>query len=358
MFDKAQVYRYSLPLKCPLPLRGQSVAQREGLLLRLTDESGASGWGDAAPLPGFSRETLEEAQAFLVVAGKFLSGDAETAASPMTFMEGAKACPAASFAMGSAVWSHGAAAQGGRTPDQIPLNALLAGTDEEILARAAELAAQGFGAAKLKVGGRTWQEDAALVRQVRERLGTDIHLRLDANRAWDLETALNFGHEVHACDIEYIEEPVQNPKDLPRFAEETDVPYALDETLQEVERAIGEDDLGSLRPILKGAAANVWKPTLTSLNPLDPTVNPPGPKRPPVVLSACFESGVGIGALAQLAARSSGANVAAGLDTYNWLAEDVLEEPLPIQGGTLNVKAVTKAAQRVDKSKLTLVWES
>ena len=52
------LYRYQLPFTQPLTFHGKVEVAREGLLVRID-----KGWGEIAPLPGFSRETLAEAQA-------------------------------------------------------------------------------------------------------------------------------------------------------------------------------------------------------------------------------------------------------------------------------------------------------
>ena len=51
------LYRYQLPFTQPLTFHGKVEVAREGLLVRIGD-----GWGEIAPLPGFSRESLAEAQ--------------------------------------------------------------------------------------------------------------------------------------------------------------------------------------------------------------------------------------------------------------------------------------------------------
>ena len=59
------IFRYSLPLVKPLILKGVTHRARRGYLLRLKNESGECGWGEASPLPGFSRETESETGAAL-----------------------------------------------------------------------------------------------------------------------------------------------------------------------------------------------------------------------------------------------------------------------------------------------------
>lgn len=56
----AQLYRYRLPMDAGVVLRERRLTTRDGLLVRLS-ENGREGWGDIAPLPGFSRETLDAA---------------------------------------------------------------------------------------------------------------------------------------------------------------------------------------------------------------------------------------------------------------------------------------------------------
>ena len=55
---KLALYRYQLPFTQPLTFHGKVEVAREGLLVRVD-----KGWGEISPLPGFSKETLAEAQA-------------------------------------------------------------------------------------------------------------------------------------------------------------------------------------------------------------------------------------------------------------------------------------------------------
>src|ERR671910_2417090 len=55
------LYRYGLPFTGPLTLGGITLFQREGLLLKLSGDDGSEGWGETAPLSGFSVESQGEA---------------------------------------------------------------------------------------------------------------------------------------------------------------------------------------------------------------------------------------------------------------------------------------------------------
>ena len=73
---RAKVYRYSLPMDAGVVLRNQRLNTREGLLVQLWHNH-RSGWGEIAPLPGFSPESLEQAQlALLPLLDRWQRGEA------------------------------------------------------------------------------------------------------------------------------------------------------------------------------------------------------------------------------------------------------------------------------------------
>jgi D-galactarolactone cycloisomerase len=77
---------------------------------------------------------------------------------------------------------------------------------------AAEYVKGGFGAVKLKVGFGV-EEDARVTRAVREAIGSDVALMVDANHAYDAVAAIRLGRMIEAFDIGWFEEPVP-PEDL------------------------------------------------------------------------------------------------------------------------------------------------
>jgi muconate cycloisomerase len=73
-------------------------------------------------------------------------------------------------------------------------------------ARAAELIQQGFSTVKVKVGGKP-EDDVARVRAVREVIGFDRKLVIDANCGWDAETAIACVKQLADCRIDLVEQP-------------------------------------------------------------------------------------------------------------------------------------------------------
>ena len=93
-----------------------------------------------------------------------------------------------------------------------------AGDPQKYLAEeAAGYAAEGFAAVKLKVGFGV-EEDAAVTRAVRDRVGPDVALMVDANHAYDATAAIRLGRMIEPHDIGWFEEPVP-PEDLAGYRE-------------------------------------------------------------------------------------------------------------------------------------------
>ena len=376
-----EVYRYTLPLRTPLRLRGEQVGQREGFLLKLVSDTGAVGWGDAAPLPGFSAESRDAAGEVLLRCARRLAGF--EVPREYSYFEGAEIARTDDMAtVGFAVESAWFAmlADAAQQPlfqylnpaahHRIRVNALLSGGEEFVLTQAEAVRTAGYAAAKLKVGGEDVAAAAEFVRKVREILPEPFILRLDANRAWSMAEATHFARLVADMNLDYIEEPLQDPFELPVFLERTGMPYALDETLHEFHHEIRASfdretvkteafalHVRRLLGVFRAAHAVVWKPSLIYLpNMGDDILH--GRFALPInrlVLSAAFESGVGIGQLAHYAAAYSRPGEPAGLDTYTWLAEDLLLEPLPLPAGEIDVMAIGGLARGINPDRVDLM---
>ena len=90
----------------------------------------------------------------------------------------------------------------------------------------------GFRVMKMKVGAATLKEDMERICTVRERTGDDFMLAVDANNAWDFNTALKMARFCEKMDIFFLEEPLTPdfPEESVRLANATDVPIAGYET--------------------------------------------------------------------------------------------------------------------------------
>ena len=109
---------------------------------------------------------------------------------------------------------------------------------------------EGFRAVKMKVGGASFRTDVERVRAVREALGPEIDLLIDANNKWNAYEAIRFGRAVEKYDLYWFEEPVE-PDDFAGCAE---VRQALD-----IPIVAGENEFTrwGCRDLLEARAADI-----------------------------------------------------------------------------------------------------
>jgi O-succinylbenzoate synthase len=350
--DRFDLYSYSLPFCRPLTLRGITHYQRQGILLRLSGDDVSEGWGETAPLPGFSVESQGEAASQLRrLAASMIGREVkEDWVDPYGEFGGEldRVAPSVRFGFELAVWNLYAASSGRTLPELVkssprnlvPVNGLLAGSPAEVLLEARRMRDAGYTSIKLKVGTRTVPEDVALVRALGEELGEGISLRLDANRMWGYEEAAQFVRGTAGVRFEYVEEPLADPARLPGLVREFGAPVALDESLVGMEPEEVEETF---------AVAFVLKPTL--LGGISRTLRVAGlALRLGVtpVISSAYESGVGTAALVALAAGIGESPVPAGLDPYRAMAEDVLETALNLPTTSVDVRETAESSRTID----------
>ncbi|XP_038694901.1 protein PHYLLO, chloroplastic isoform X2 [Tripterygium wilfordii] len=217
------------------------------------------------------------------------------------------------------------------------------GTPAEVAYIARTLVEEGFTAIKLKVARRADPiQDAAVIRQVRDAVGQKIVLRVDANQNWTYEEAIQFGCLVKNCDLQYIEEPVQNENDIIKYCEETGLPVALDESIDNLKGNPLNMLMNYTHP---GIVAVVIKPSVVG-GFENTTLIAQWAQRlgKMAVVSSAFESSLGLSACILLSCYLDLQNAdicrvlnrelvpsgAQGLGTYKWLKDDVTTDPLRI----------------------------
>jgi o-succinylbenzoate synthase len=350
-----RIYRYELPLSEPLALRGIVLRHREGLLLKLAGEGGAVGWGEASPLPGFSRESPGEAAGQLRELASSMVGReiTEDRIDPDggfgRELDAIDLAPSTRFGLELALWDLCAATRGGSLADlitpyprtRVPVNTLISGSPCRAVEEASRARSAGYEAVKLKVGGRAVEDDVELVHALNKELGDGVALRLDANRQWSFEEAEWFARRATSLRFEYVEEPLADPILLPAFTGDYGVPVALDESLTSMEpealRDHGYARAVVLKPTLLGGISRTLRfAGLASRLGMQP------------VISSAYESGVGTAALVALAASVGDEEVPAGIDTYRLFFEDVLRPPLDLPAPHVDVFATARARREID----------
>src|SRR5690349_22610176 len=112
------------------------------------------------------------------------------------------------------------------------LNATL----EEVKARATQSIEEGIGGIKIKVGLPDSKEDLRRVAGIREHIGWDVPLMVDANQQWDRATALRMGRQLEEFNLVWIEEPLDayDAVGHAELAAALDTPIATGEMLSSV----------------------------------------------------------------------------------------------------------------------------
>ncbi|MDA1045243.1 MAG: o-succinylbenzoate synthase, partial [Verrucomicrobia bacterium] len=279
--------------------------------------AGVLGVGDVAPLPGFSMETLPEARENVLsmnLQGRDVAIQALLSEAPDAPL--AHALPSVRFGIECALLDIAAKRKiviagnpFDRQPGPVAVNALLTEPSCEAFQ---QLVKQGYTCIKIKVGRADWRRDVDFLESLSTHVRGSLSIRLDANRAWSLETAEAFICALPAFALAYIEEPCRRLEESLVLARCGDVRVALDESL------IGMAESALAR--LSGVAAFVIKPTLCggvcAAMRLARAAREGGAEP---VISAAFESDVGLRALVYLADALMTPGVAAGLDTWRWM---------------------------------------
>ncbi len=206
--------------------------------------------------------------------------------------------------------------------DEVPVNALVDGPDFDV----EDLA--GYPAVKVKVGG---PGDVDLVAKVRDVVGPHVALRVDANGAWDVETAVDAIGRLARYDLEFVEQPVATLDDLALVRSRVDVAVAADECIRTV------DDARRLRAL---GAADVIVLKQQPLGGVRAALAIAEEAAVPAIVSSMMETSVGIAAGLALAAALPDLPFACGLATLSHIGGDVVRDPLLPQDGVLRVREV------------------
>jgi L-alanine-DL-glutamate epimerase-like enolase superfamily enzyme len=238
-----EVIPYALPFKQPYVTARGVLHRREMVLLRLWDEDGVVGLGEAVPLSLRGGATLEQVVRELEAWAEHR--EAEGLSAPAR-------CAVATARMD--LLGRRSGSESGERDEAVPCNAtLVAGAPDAVAAAARRWAQDGFTTFKLKLGTETAKtrleegflrsrgdQDLEQVRAVREAVGPEARIRIDVNAAWDLETAKQTLAELEPFGIELAEQPVATLEEMAELAGSTSIPLAADEavaTLEEAEQA-------------------------------------------------------------------------------------------------------------------------
>ncbi len=126
---------------------------------------------------------------------------------------------------------------------------------DELIEEVAGYVARGFRAVKIKVGSPSWKTDLARLQAVREAVGQEVNIMMDANQGMDVPTACQLARAAESLNIFWFEEPVHHQD----FAG-----YRTLKTQTGISLAMGEREFSSLplRELIRERAIDIWQPDL------------------------------------------------------------------------------------------------
>jgi L-Ala-D/L-Glu epimerase len=211
---RRSLLRLRIPLRRPFVTAGGVVAARELVVLRLEDDDGAVGCGEAAPLEPYDGVSVQRVIRALHNGAPDGPPQAQAAEEMARLdLEGRRA--------GRPLGEPGAVA--------IAVNLTLpAGPPDEVAARAREGVRAGYSCFKVKVG---LPDDLERVGAVRAAVGPWPALRLDANGAWTPPEAIRAVGALAPFDIQLVEQPCRTLEEMAVVRRAVGVPLAADESI-------------------------------------------------------------------------------------------------------------------------------
>lgn len=225
----------------------------------------------------------------------------------------------------------------------VPVNVTVPAVDAGA-ARAVVERSAGCRTAKVKVAepGQTVGDEVARLEAVRDALGTGGRIRVDANGAWDVDTAVARLRVLDraAGGLEYVEQPCRTVAELAEVRLRSNVPVAADESIRRA-----EDPL----EVVRAEAADVVVLKVQPLGGVRACLRLAEQVGLPVVVSSALETSVGLAAGVALAAALPELEHACGLATAQLLDHDVVADPLLPVDGAIAVRCPEPDAALLDR---------
>jgi len=247
----ADIRPFRLPLRSVLSTGRGHTRHRNGLLLGISDGT-HTGWGEATPMLGWSPASVDSTAASLAAVSAVVSlvddpsdprldhllDDLERAPHARAAMAGALADLKARRAGTSLATTLSKAAV-----PAVRVNAMISAEQPEMVESLCVAALDlGHRCIKIKVGVLDLDSDVARVEVARSAVGPQVELRIDANGAWPVPTAITTLRRMADLGVSYCEEPADGIEAIAAVGSHSDIPVAVDESARDVDdiaRALG-----------------------------------------------------------------------------------------------------------------------
>jgi L-Ala-D/L-Glu epimerase len=240
---KIEIIKLNIPYKEPFVISLGVIPEATNVVVRIQTSEGITGTGECAPFVYIVGETQETVFELAKKVGKMLLGKDPFAIGERLFEidRAVKGNPTMKSAFDMALYDLLALRAnmplyqllGGSNKREIHTDMTISiGDPEKVTRDAMEFKKAGFPAIKVKLG-TTSREDVARIRAIREAVGPDYPIRIDANQGWDAMTAIETLKALEPFGIEHCEEPIPhwNTRELVKVRENSPIPIMADESV-------------------------------------------------------------------------------------------------------------------------------
>jgi len=237
VITSVEVIKLNLPYKEPFVISLGVIESATNVVVRLHSSDGLTGTGECAPFVTIVGETQETVFAYARQIGKMLKGkDPYALEERLSEIDRAVAGnPTMKSAFDMALYDLLAQRAnlplfkllGGSNDREIYTDMTISiGPPEKVARDAVAFKEAGFPAIKVKLGTNT-KDDVARIRAIRQAVGDDYPIRIDANQGWDTISAINTLRALAEYDIEHCEEPVPkwNNREMAKVRANSPIPY-------------------------------------------------------------------------------------------------------------------------------------
>ena len=243
IITKIEIIKLNIPYKEPFVISLGVIPEATNVVIRVHTNTGLTGTGECAPFVFIVGETQETVFELAKKVGKMLVGRDPFAIEErlQEIDRAVKGNPTMKSAFDMALYDLLALRAnlplycllGGSNNREIHTDMTISIGDPEKVARdAVEFKKAGFPAIKVKLGTTT-REDVARIKAIREAVGPDYPIRIDANQGWDTITAIETLKALESFGIEHCEEPIPhwNNRELVKVRENSPIPIMADESV-------------------------------------------------------------------------------------------------------------------------------
>ena len=263
IFNKIQFKRYDVDLRSPLQNSNMTITQRSGSIIKLFLDDNC-GFGEAAPLSPYSKESLTEISWALEELKSALCEHRNYSDRELfdLFELYSHKTPTLHFALDMALYDILS------TKQKISIAKYLNKNNLNTLKFSSiynGLINKSFKKMKVKIGVDSIDREINLLNNLSNQCGQDVEFRLDANQAYSIDEFLYLFNKIKHLNIEYIEEPLLklNNKNLEIIKNACDVSIAIDESLfhQQYKEYVEEGliDYVVIKPSLIGGVKSILK---------------------------------------------------------------------------------------------------